>query len=432
MLASWNTKADGTGKTIYNRAQVKNLSSKNGGVVKLYARWTPKAYTIKYVLNGGTNSPYNRTTYTKKTSTFTLKNPTRKGYTFLGWYKDKYFIQKVTKVYKGSSGNKIFYAEWKPNTYMLTFDGNGALYSGMNSITCTYNKTVKLPRNTFDNQGRAFLGWNTKKDGTGVAYNDRAEVKNLSSKNGAIVTLYAQWGYGKITEGYFEAKHSGDYMFSKNYEGGGEAVINFIVDGYDPNWFSNVTFKVEDVTPPSVKKMYNSVGYPSTFTYTISELEANGYYGYRKRITVDTTAAVRYLRVTAYKSGEPMDVSYCHAGAETVWDDDGTFEAYSEDDIEAFRRFRMKVEEQLWTEDMTEIQKLNAVARYIEDTAHYPGKTTQKAYNPSYWAEWAVEGLPDSTARSYMDSDTMRCNIRRRSRCSHIGTCGRCNGIYGK
>ena len=38
-----------------------------------------------------------------------------------------------------------------------------------------------------------FRGWNTKTDGSGTSYADKASVKNLSSTNRDTVMLYAQW-----------------------------------------------------------------------------------------------------------------------------------------------------------------------------------------------------------------------------------------------
>ena len=49
----------------------------------LTAQWTIKQYTIQYTLGGGTAS--NPATYTVETTTFSLTNPTRSGYTFTGW-----------------------------------------------------------------------------------------------------------------------------------------------------------------------------------------------------------------------------------------------------------------------------------------------------------------------------------------------------------
>lgn len=81
--------------------------------ITLYAQWKLTKYKITYKLNGGKNAKKNPTAYTYKTSTIKLKNPTRKGYVFKGWYLDKKFKKKVTVINKGSSGNKTLYAKWK-------------------------------------------------------------------------------------------------------------------------------------------------------------------------------------------------------------------------------------------------------------------------------------------------------------------------------
>lgn len=64
----------------------------------------------------------------------------------------------------------------------------------MNKMSdCIYDKTYNLPENTFIKEGYRFVGWNTRRDGTGASYEGGAEVKNLSAGNKALVTLYAQW-----------------------------------------------------------------------------------------------------------------------------------------------------------------------------------------------------------------------------------------------
>ena len=107
-FAGWNTKANGKGKTYKNKANIK--LTKN---ITLYAKWKLTKYKITYKLNGGKNAKKNPTAYTYKTSTIKLKNPTRKGYVFKGWYLDKKFKKKVTVINKGSSGSKTLYAKWK-------------------------------------------------------------------------------------------------------------------------------------------------------------------------------------------------------------------------------------------------------------------------------------------------------------------------------
>ncbi len=108
----WNTKKDGSGKTYKNKAEIKNLSAKSGGKVTLYAKWSKTKYTITYNMNKGKNNKNNPSSYNITTKTIKLKNPTRKGYTFKGWYSDKKCTKKVTKIKKGSTGNITLYAKW--------------------------------------------------------------------------------------------------------------------------------------------------------------------------------------------------------------------------------------------------------------------------------------------------------------------------------
>ncbi len=112
-FTGWNTKKDGSGKTYKNKAEVKNLSAKADGKVTLYAQWKKTKYTITYNLNKGKNNKNNPSSYNITTKTIKLKSPTRKGYTFVGWYSDKKCTKKVTQIKKGSTGNITLYAKWK-------------------------------------------------------------------------------------------------------------------------------------------------------------------------------------------------------------------------------------------------------------------------------------------------------------------------------
>ena len=47
--------------------------------------------------------------------------------------------------------------------------------------------------NTFTRTGYTFNGWNTKVDGSGTRYSDKATVKNLTSMSGGSITLYTVW-----------------------------------------------------------------------------------------------------------------------------------------------------------------------------------------------------------------------------------------------
>lgn len=192
VLYSWNTKKDGSGKDYANKATVKNLTTVKGATVTLYAQWMKKgSYKITYYLNGGKNSASNPK-HATGTKDVTLKSATRTGYTFLGWYKDSKFKTKITVIKKGNTKNLSLYAKWSANKYYIVFKANGGSGS-MSKKTCTYGKSYKLTANAYTRKGYSFNGWNTKSDGSGRAYNNKASIKNLTSVKGKTITLYAQW-----------------------------------------------------------------------------------------------------------------------------------------------------------------------------------------------------------------------------------------------
>ena len=93
-------------------------------VTTLTAQWTVHQYTITYDLAGGT-AEGNPSTYTIETKAFTLKNPTKSGYTFTGWSGtglDGENNMTVT-IPKGSTGNRSYTAHWRYN------GGGGSGYS---------------------------------------------------------------------------------------------------------------------------------------------------------------------------------------------------------------------------------------------------------------------------------------------------------------
>lgn len=96
------------------------------------ATWTPVNYTINYDLNGGTVAVSNPTSYNIETPTFALNNPIRLGYVFAGWTGSNGTTpQKNVSIYKGSTGNKFYKANWiaadvgyTVNHYVMDINGN--------------------------------------------------------------------------------------------------------------------------------------------------------------------------------------------------------------------------------------------------------------------------------------------------------------------
>lgn len=152
------------------------------------------AYTIHYKLNGGENSADNPDSYRITDKTVKLKNPTRTGYKFGGWYRTKKFnSSRIRQIKSGSKGAICLYAKWTPITYKIRFDGNGATSGSMSAKKCKYGTVYTLSSNKFKREGYEFAGWNTKKNGTGTTYTDREKISNLTDDSKGTVVLYALW-----------------------------------------------------------------------------------------------------------------------------------------------------------------------------------------------------------------------------------------------
>ena len=84
-----------------------------GTSMNIYMKY--KTYTITYNLNSGSVSG-NPTSYTYATAAFTLKNPTRSGYTFTGWTGTGLSAASTSvTVPTHSTGNRSYTANWKQN-----------------------------------------------------------------------------------------------------------------------------------------------------------------------------------------------------------------------------------------------------------------------------------------------------------------------------
>lgn len=95
------------------------------GDITVYAKWTPVIYHIEYELAGGQNSVLNPDTYTVEHDVC-LSEPSKKGYTFEGWFDDKYSICK-SELSADKDGNIRLIAKWSANQYTITVcPDNGA------------------------------------------------------------------------------------------------------------------------------------------------------------------------------------------------------------------------------------------------------------------------------------------------------------------
>lgn len=130
-----------------------------------------------------------------------LPTPSRPGYRFEGWYTS--FDVLDPKTVQVKAGHRVkynptflyqtLYARWSEITsYNVIFDANGG--SGTMQPSVHIHDTEKqLPNVEFTKTGYHFAGWNTKADGSGQGYSNKAEVVNLVPQGTDSITLYAQW-----------------------------------------------------------------------------------------------------------------------------------------------------------------------------------------------------------------------------------------------
>lgn len=193
----WSTRSDGSSIISEIAKYDESKASQN---YTLYAVWSPKKYTIKYIGDTNANNPKE---YTIETSTISLKIPTQNNYQCLGWYSDRVKVTKVTEIKQGSTGNITLYAKWA-SKYTIKYNANKGTGS-MGDVACVFDTDVTIAQNAFTApaiQGYKnikFKNWNTAADGSGKSYEAGKTVQNLASTTGSIVTLYAQWEMTPIT-----------------------------------------------------------------------------------------------------------------------------------------------------------------------------------------------------------------------------------------
>ena len=192
-FAGWYT-GKKNGKKIESKSYVENNPAKT-----LYAGWKRVTYKIQYNCDGGKNVKANPASYTIASKKITLQEPSRTGYSFSGWYNAK--GKKVSAIPAGSTGDITLKAKWTPIKYKVSFKNSNIRFEkAMSDMTMIYGKKYTLPKNSYKSQNKnmVFIGWNTRKDGKGIAFQNQEKVWNLTAKNNGTVILYAQFANKNI------------------------------------------------------------------------------------------------------------------------------------------------------------------------------------------------------------------------------------------
>jgi uncharacterized repeat protein (TIGR02543 family) len=207
------------------------------GNKEYWAKWEINQYTITYDLAGGT-AEGNPNTYTIETGAFTLKNPTKSGYTFTGWSGtglDGENNMTVT-IHTGSTGNRTYTAHWR-------YNGSGHSYSyytikatagAGGSIAPSGNVSVREGRDqTFTiTPDKGYAVANVKIDGKSIGAVKSYTFENVSRTH-TIEVIFMK-ANGNPQTGVFVDVATGSY-----YEDAVDwAVENGITQGTDDTHFS--------------------------------------------------------------------------------------------------------------------------------------------------------------------------------------------------
>ena len=144
------------------------------GNMTLTAKWTANSYTIAFDTDGG--SKIDPITQDYGTAITAPADPTREGYTFIGW--DKAIPATMP------AENMTIKAQWRINQYTVTFDTDGG--SEVAPITQDYGTAITAPADP-TKTGYTFAGWSPALPATMPAEN---------------MTVTAQWTLERYTISY--------------------------------------------------------------------------------------------------------------------------------------------------------------------------------------------------------------------------------------
>ena len=135
------------------------------GNMTLTAKWTANSYTITFDTDGGSEiAPITQDYGTQITAP---ADPTREGYTFIGW--DKAIPATMP------AENMTVTAQWRINQYTIAFDTDGG--SAIAPITQDYGTQITAPADP-TREGYTFIGW------------DKAIPATMPAES---ITITAQW-----------------------------------------------------------------------------------------------------------------------------------------------------------------------------------------------------------------------------------------------
>ena len=140
-------------------------------------------FAITYELNGGTNDPTNPAGYNVLNLPIILKDATKLGHNFVGWYDNPEFSgNPITEIAANSTGDMTLYAKWEVSVFDITYELNGGINASENPDSYDVNK-LPLVLGEPTKTGYNFLGW----------YLDDEKIDSIVEGTTGEIKLVAQW-----------------------------------------------------------------------------------------------------------------------------------------------------------------------------------------------------------------------------------------------
>lgn len=196
-----------------------NISiTENKDTVTLYAIWEKASvYKITYKLNKGKNNSANPKTYTAEDE-IKLKNPTRSGYHFVGWYTDSKYKKKISVIEKGMKGALTLYAKWTKEISPSAKAATLISIKGTKAKTITASATVSnYVKSTDSYYYLLYIDSNT-----GKVKKAAAKVTKPETANGKIIfkldiSGHPEYVQGKFAVGVKKSKTAYTVISSRSY-----------------------------------------------------------------------------------------------------------------------------------------------------------------------------------------------------------------------
>ena len=149
--------------------------------------WEVITYSITYIVDNKVDSV---TEYTIETESVDFPaEPEKDGYTFEGWYENDNLVEKI-EITEDNIGNRIFYAEWTPEEYEITYNLDGG-YNNAENPTSYNIESDKIILGDPYRPGYTFKGWYDEND---------YEVTEIPAGSTGDKTFWAKWEEQPVVE----------------------------------------------------------------------------------------------------------------------------------------------------------------------------------------------------------------------------------------